>query len=186
MRPQTCHPPTTPTTGIPGATDDELPPSQAPPLFGKLPEKAPNSSRTTLPDRPSSDATTAAKSQRLSPFATGDAAAADENDIPALQAAARTADAALATVETMWAREEHEPSAATCRAALDACAAGGQWERALSLVRDAAMVMAADAGARDEGVGGEGDQSVSGKVEALALEGRWREALTLVQEDAGS
>ncbi|CAM9805391.1 unnamed protein product [Scytosiphon promiscuus] len=173
--------------GIPGATDDELPPSQAPPLFGKLPEKAPGGARRTPPrDPPASATSSAATSERLSAVASG-TAAVEKGAVSALQVAARTADAALATVETMWAREEHEPSAATCRAALDACAAGGQWERALSLVRDAAMVMAADdadAGAGREGVDAEAERGVSGRVEALALKGRWSEALVLVQKDA--
>lgn len=81
----------------------------------------------------------------------------------------------------MWAKEQDEPSPATCRAVLDACAAGGQWERALALVRDAAMVIgAADSASADDGVGAR-EESVSGRVEALALEGKWNEALSLAQ-----
>lgn len=98
-----------------------------------------------------------------------------------MQSAARAADTALATVETMWARGEGDPSPATCRAALDACAAGGQWERALSLVRDAALGVAAEESV-DPGDGvGEEEERVSGRVEILALEGRWDKALLLVQ-----
>lgn len=97
-----------------------------------------------------------------------------------MQSAARAADTALSAVETMWARGEADPSPATCRAALDACAAGGQWERALSLVRDAASEDIADGG-----VGEEEEEGVSGRVEVLALEGRWDEALVLVQGQTG-
>lgn len=82
----------------------------------------------------------------------------------------------------MWAREEHHPSPATCRAALDACAAGGQWERALSMVRDAAMVIAADG---DDDGDEEEEGSVSVRVETLALGGKWNEALALVQGKVG-
>ncbi|CAM9566446.1 unnamed protein product [Ectocarpus sp. 8 AP-2014] len=143
--------------GIPGATDDDPPPSQSPPLFGKLPEPPPNSST------PRRQPGTGGADQHA-------AAAAVEN----IQEAARTAEAALATVETMWAREEHDPSPATCRAALDACAAGGQWERALSLVRDAAAAVAVsaepDASIRSDGTEGE-EGGVAGRVEVLALEG---------------
>ncbi|CAM9356355.1 unnamed protein product, partial [Choristocarpus tenellus] len=52
--------------------------------------------------------------------------------------AARMAQVALATVENIWARGDLDPTPRTCEAALEACAAGGQWERALALVRDAA------------------------------------------------
>lgn len=98
-----------------------------------------------------------------------------------LTLAARTADTALLTVEAMWAGDVHEPSAATCRAALDACAAGGQWERALALVQDAAMAMSA--GAEDEsGTSGDLDPTdVSARVERLALDGKWTEAFSLIQ-----
>lgn len=65
-----------------------------------------------------------------------------------------------------------EPTPATSRAALDACAAGGQWERALSLVRDSAL---------DADEGGADDHSLAGRVEVLALHGRWLEALDLVK-----
>lgn len=102
-----------------------------------------------------------------------------------MQEAARAAEAALATVETMWAREEHDPSPATCRAALDACAAGGQWERALSLVRDAASPAEPDASVRSDETEEEA-AGVSGRVEVLALEGRWDEALLLAQGEACS
>ncbi|CAM9810934.1 unnamed protein product [Ectocarpus sp. 4 AP-2014] len=143
--------------GISGATDDDPPPSQSPPLFGKLPEPTPNSA---TPRRQSG---TGGTDQHV-------AAAAVEK----MQEAARTAEAALATVETMWAREQHDPSPATCRAALDACAAGGQWERALSLVRDAAAAVAVsaepDASVRRDGTAEE-EGGVSGRVEVLALEG---------------
>ena len=95
--------------------------------------------------------------------------------------AAKTADTALATIEAMWAGGKYDPSSATCRAALDACAAGGKWERALSLIRDSTVVDAADADS-----GGNGphqvseDSSVPARVEAMALEGRWTEAFSLV------
>ena len=83
----------------------------------------------------------------------------------------------------MWARGEAEPSPATCRAALDACAAGGQWERALSLVRDAAMAVGSEGSAADatDGVDTAGEEDVSRRVETLALESRWDEALSLAQ-----
>ena len=100
--------------------------------------------------------------------------------IAAATTAARTADKALATVEAMWATEEHEPSPATCRAALDACVVGGQWDRALSLVRDSAMAMASDDG--DGGDGGVDEEGVSRRVEGLALDGRWNDAFLLVQQ----
>ncbi len=173
--------------GIPGATDDELPPSQAPPLFGKLPEVPPSSSgKNVLQHQPSPGASTAAAAtadhRRNNPsIAAATATATASGAIAAMQAAARTADTALATVETMWARELDEPSPATCRAVLDACAAGGQWERALALVRDAAMAIGTpDCADADDGVGA-GDENVSGMVEALALEGKWNEALSLAQ-----
>ncbi|CAM9601318.1 unnamed protein product [Ectocarpus sp. 12 AP-2014] len=145
--------------GIPGATDDDPPPSQSPPLFGKLPEPPPNSA-----------------TPRRQPGTGGaDQHAAAAAAVKKTQEAARTAEAALATVETMWARAQHDPSPATCRAALDACAAGGQWERALSLVRDAAAAVAVsadpDASVRSDGPEGE-EGGVSGRVEVLALEGK--------------
>lgn len=161
-------------TGIPGAADDALPPSQAPPLFGKLPEKPPSTGSMSQSQSPSDS--TAVAGRRRQDFPATSAADA----IAAMQPAARTADTALATVETMWARGEGDPSPATCRAALDACAAGGQWERALSLVRDAALGVTTEASDR-----GEEEESVSGRVEVLALEGRWKEALLLVQGQAG-
>ncbi|CAM9696569.1 unnamed protein product [Ectocarpus sp. 6 AP-2014] len=143
--------------GIPGATDDDPPPSQSPPLFGKLPEPPPNSAT------PRRQPGTGGADQHA-------AAAAVEK----AQEAARAAEAALATVETMWARAQHDPSPATCRAALDACAAGGQWERALSLVRDAAAAVAVsaepNASVRRDGTAAE-EGGVSGRVEVLALEG---------------
>eukprot|EP00752_Nemacystus_decipiens_P007759 g6933.t2 len=161
--------------GIPGATDDALPPSQAPPLFGKLPETPPNAASKWEHQRSSSDSTAVAGSSGQGfPVSAADA-------ISAAQSAARAAHTALATVETMWAGGEGDPSPATCRAALDACAAGGQWERALSLVRDAALaVTAEDRVASEDGVGEE-EESFSGRVEVLALEGRWDEALLLAQ-----
>ncbi|CAM9861933.1 unnamed protein product, partial [Ectocarpus sp. 13 AM-2016] len=159
--------------GIPGATDGDPPPSQSPPLFGKLPEPPPNSAT------PRRQPGTGGEDQHAA------AAAAVEET----QEAARTAEAALATVETMWARAQHDPSPATCRAALDACAAGGQWERALSLVRDAAAAAAVsaepDVSVRSDGTEGE-EGGVSGRVEVLALEGKWDEALLLVQGEACS
>ncbi|CAB1102817.1 unnamed protein product [Ectocarpus sp. CCAP 1310/34] len=159
--------------GIPGATNDDPPPSQSPPLFGKLPEPPPNSAT------PQHQPGTGGPDQHAA------AAAVVEK----MQEAARTAEAALATVETMWARAQHDPSPATCRAALDACAAGGQWERALSLVRDAAAAVTVSAGPgasvpSDRTEGEEG--GVPGRVEALALEGRWDDALLLVQGKACS
>ncbi|CAN0123672.1 unnamed protein product [Ectocarpus fasciculatus] len=152
--------------GIPGATDDDPPPSQSPPLFGKHPEPPPNS---VTPRRQPG---TAGAVQHATAAAAAAAAAAVEK----MQEAARAAEAALATVETMWAREEHDPSPTTCRAALDACAAGGQWERALSLVRDAASPAEPDASVRSDETEEEA-AGVSGRVEVLALEGRWDEAL---------
>lgn len=85
-------------------------------------------------------------------------------------------------MEGMWAAaaggaRKFEPTPATSRAALGACAAGGQWERALSLVRDAALVDD-DAGVEDGGF--------AERVERLAVEGRWLEALALVQGAASS
>ncbi|CAN0021511.1 unnamed protein product, partial [Discosporangium mesarthrocarpum] len=62
---------------------------------------------------------------------------------------ALAANAALATVEALWAGGVVEPTPLTCLAALETCAVGGQWERALSLVRDA---VGAEAGA-GQGVG---------------------------------
>ncbi|CAN0335121.1 unnamed protein product [Pylaiella littoralis] len=157
--------------GIPGATDNELPPSQAPPLFGKLPETPPGMSKSNPQHAPLAAAPTPSTA------------------VATMQAAARTADAALVTVETMWAREEHDPSPATCRAALDACAAGGQWERALSMVRDAAMAITADGDAGNSGGGEEEEDleegSVSRRVETLALAGKWNKALLLVQGEEG-
>lgn len=151
--------------GIPGATDNELPPSQAPPLFGKLPEAPPGSLGSGTPQQP--------PDKKLTEMSSSTAVATR---------AAKTADTALATVEAMWAGEQHEPSPATCRAALDACAAGGQWERALSLVRDAAMVMAADADGGATGtLGGLPNESLSERVEVLALEAKWDDALLLIQ-----
>ena len=161
--------------GIPGATDDALPPSQVPPLYGKLPTTPPSVGSTS--ENQSASSSTAGVSPSGQDFPSASAADA----MSAVQSAARAADTALATVETMWARGEGDPSPATCRAALDACAAGGQWERALSLVRDAALGVAAEDGI-DPGDGvGEEEESVSGRVEILAQEGRWNEALLLVQ-----
>eukprot|EP00904_Undaria_pinnatifida_P005046 jgi/Undpi1/1671/HiC_scaffold_11.g05061.m1 len=108
--------------------------------------------------------------------------------VAAATTAAKTADKALATVEAMWATADHEPSPTTCRAALDACVAGGQWERALSLVRDSAGAMDSD----DGGDGGDGvaggsgvdyGMSFSRRVEVLALAGRWIDAFLLVQQE---
>lgn len=141
--------------------DNDPPPSQSPPLYGKLPI--------------------------LPPGYSGDCSDAKGNGGNFFQVAmaTKTADTALATIEAMWARGKHDPSPATCRAALDACASGGQWERALSLVRDSAMATAA----HTEGVGIESRQvpeepDLPGRVERLALEGRWAEALSMVQEGA--
>lgn len=167
-------------TGIPGATDDALPPSQAPPLFGKLPEAAPSTSSSSEHQLASdSTAVPAPADQEVS-------ASYGAGVVSTMRSAARAADTALATVETMWAGGGGDPSPATCRAALDACATGGQWERALSLVRDAAVleVTAEASSDRDDG-DGEKEESVSGRVEVLALEGRWDEALLLVQRNTG-
>lgn len=128
--------------GIPGARDNELPPSQTPVLLRSSPAPAPSS--------------------------------------PAVEAA-RAAEAALATVEAMWARGGEDPSPATCRAALDACAAGGQWERALALVRDSAM----DDMKQTAPGGGSDGRGLAERVERLALEGRWSEALSVAQPGAG-
>lgn len=160
--------------GISGATDGSLPPSQVPPLFGKLPETPPSAGSTSK--RSSSSSSSDSTATVPGPHGQEYPAASAADAISAMQSAARAADTALATIETMWARGEDDPSPATCRAALDACAAGGQWERALSLVRDAALGGAADS---------EEEESVSGRVEVLALEGRWNEALLLVQGQTG-
>lgn len=146
--------------------DNDPPPSQVPPLYGKLP---------TLP-----------------PGYSGDCSDLKSNggnflEVATAARAAQTADTALATIEAMWARGKHDPSPATCRAVLDACAAGGQWERALSLVRDSAMEMVA----HTESVGIESRQvpeetDLPTRVEGLALKGRWAEALSLVQEGVES
>eukprot|EP00903_Cladosiphon_okamuranus_P015674 g14472.t1 len=165
--------------GIPGAMDDALPPSQASPLFGKLPEAPPSTGSTS--------------EHQSAPGSRGELGPADQ-DVPAssvsgavstMQSAAREAHTALATVETMWARGEGDPSPATCRAALDACAAGGQWERALSLVRDAAASDVGEDSSDRDGGGAEEEDSFPGSVEVLALEGRWDDALLLVQRHTG-
>lgn len=128
-----------PVQAIPGALNDEPPPSQIPAIY---------------------KSTSSAGSEAQ------------------LTGAGRTAEAALSTVEGMWAAaaggdSKYEPTPATSRAALNACAAGGQWERALALVRDAAL---------DDDDGSLNDRSrVAEQVEALALGGQWLEALALVK-----
>lgn len=90
----------------------------------------------------------------------------------------------------MWATGKHEPTPETCLAALNACAAGGQWEAALAFVRDAAASVYEDKDEGNEDVESgketptEG-QGTSARVQELAGADRWEEALTLVQDLAG-